>query len=147
MPVPDPLLLLLLQLQCQRNSRQEDFHIEQEYCSFDRRHLLAFGIQNRDSGRKGYTHYTVYYTYYRYYTYDTYTNYTNYGQVRQDIGIADYVWQDRRAAIAQTVDALGNQFRPAMRTGWLSYIQQAYQADAPAQAGPPVPQGMLVLPG
>ncbi len=138
-----------MQLQYQRNGRQEDFLIEQEYCSFHRRYLLAFGIQNWDSGRKGYAPYTIYNTYntyYTYYTYYTYTNYTNYFQVRQDLGLADHVWQDRRAAIAQTVDALGDQFRPAMRAGWLSYIQQAYPADAQAQAGPPVPQGMLVLP-
>ena len=140
-----------MQLQYQRNCRQEDFLIEQEYCSFDRRHRLAFGIQNWDAGRKGFAPYTFYYIYCTYYTYDrdtydTYTHYTNYFQVRQELGLADHVWQDRRAAIAETVDALGDQFRPAMRAGWLSYIQQAYPADAQAQAGPPVPQGMLVLP-
>jgi hypothetical protein len=32
------------------------------------------------------------------------------------------VWQDKRAAIAKTVDDLGDQFRPAMRAGWLAYI-------------------------
>ena len=57
------------------------------------------------------------------------------------------MWQDRRAAIVDTVDALGDQFRPAMRAGWLSYIRQAYPDDAAPAAGPPVGQGMLVLPG
>ena len=51
------------------------------------------------------------------------------------------------AAIAKTVDDLGDQFRPAMRAGWLSYIRQAYPDDAAPAAGPPVGQGTLVLPG
>ncbi len=44
--------------------------------------------------------------YYTYYTYYTYFNYTYVGQVRQDLGIANHVWQDNRAAIAKTVDDL-----------------------------------------
>ena len=67
-----------------------------------------------------YTYY-VNYTYYINYTY--YTNYTHYFQVRQDLGLADHVWQDKRTLIAQSVDNLGDQFRPAMRAGWLSYIR------------------------
>ncbi len=58
--------------------------------------------------------------------YYTYITYTHYGQVHQDLGLADHAWQDKRAAIAKTVDDLGDQFRPAMRAGWLSYIRQAY---------------------
>ena len=47
---------------------------------------------------------------------------------------------------AKTVDDLGDQFRPAMRAGWLSYIQKAYpDSDAP-DAGLPMGQGALVLP-
>ncbi len=38
-------------------------------------------------------------------------------QVRQDLGLADHVWQDKRTLIAQSVDNLGDQFRPAMRAG------------------------------
>ncbi len=94
----------------------------------------------------GFDQYTFYYPYYTYYIYYTSTNYTNYFQVRQDLGLADHAWQDRRATIDQTVDSLGDQFHPAMRAGWLSYIQQAYSADAQAQAGLLVQQGMLVLP-
>jgi hypothetical protein len=30
------------------------------------------------------------------------------------------------AGYAQTVDDLGNQFRPAMHAGWLKYIRNAY---------------------
>jgi hypothetical protein len=37
---------------------------------------------------------------------------------------------DKRAAIAKKVDDLGDQFRPAMPTGWLAYIKKTYSADA-----------------
>ncbi len=66
--------------------------------------------------------------------------------MRQDLGLADHMWQDKRAAIAKTVDDLNHQFRPAMRAGWLSYIRQAYTDNAAPAAGPPVGQGTLVLP-
>ena len=60
------------------------------------------------------------------------------------------MWQDKRAAIAKTVDDLGDQFRPAMRAGWLSYIRQAYPDNAAPAACPPVGQGqgteLIVLP-
>ena len=39
--------------------------------------------------------------YYIYFTY--YTDYINYFQVRMELGIADHIWLDKRAAIAQTV--------------------------------------------
>ena len=58
------------------------------------------------------------------------------------LGIADHVWQDKRATIAGTVDALGDQFRPAMRAGWLSYIRTAYPENAAPAAGLPVGQGL-----
>jgi hypothetical protein len=38
------------------------------------------------------------------------------------------VWQDKRSAIALTVDSMGDQFRPATRAGWLSYIRNNYQS-------------------
>ena len=134
---------LLWQLQCEGNCREEDFHVEQEYCSFDRRHFLAYGIQNGDSSRKGYTNYTLFSVWNNYYTY---TNYTYYCQTRQDLGLADQVWQDKRATIAKNVDDLGDQFRPAMSAGWLSYIRKAYPGSDAPDAGPPVGQGTLVLP-
>ena len=65
-------------------------------------------------------------------------------QVRIDLGIADHVWQDKRAEIAQTVEALGDQFRPAMRAGWLKYIQTAY-AVRPASAASSTGQGTLIV--
>jgi hypothetical protein len=129
--------------------RMAPHHTEQEDCSFDRRHLLAFGIQNEDSGRKSDTQYTLDITYINYITYlicIPYVNYTHYLNVRQDLGIADHVRQDKGADIAQSVDALGDQSRPAMRAGWLSYIRQAYPDDAAKAASPPVGEGMLVLP-
>ena len=43
-----------------------------------------------------------------------------------ELGIADHIWLDKRAAIAQTVDALGDEFKPAMRAGWMAYIRKAY---------------------
>ena len=75
----------------------------------------------------------------------TYTFYTHYLQVRQDLGLADHVWQDKRALIAQSVDNLGDQFRPAMRAGWLSYIRRAYPENDAADAGPVVGEGTFVV--
>ena len=42
-----------------------------------------------------------------------------------ELGIADHIWQDKLAAIAQTVDVLGDVFKPAMRAGWMAYIRKA----------------------
>ena len=66
-------------------------------------------------------------------------------QVRADLGLPDHVWVEKRAAIAKQVDDLGDQFRPAMRKGWLSYIQKTYAVDdddCDAATG----QGELVVP-
>ena len=36
-------------------------------------------------------------------------------------------WLDKRAAIAQAVDELGDNFKPAsMRAGWMAYIRKAH---------------------
>jgi hypothetical protein len=75
-----------------------------------------------------------------------YTHYTHCLQIRQDLGLADHVWQDKRAMIAQSVDKLGDQFRQAMRTGWLSYLSRAYPEHVADGAGPAVGEGILVLP-
>ena len=37
-----------------------------------------------------------------------------------ELGIADHIWLAKRAAIAQTVDELGDNFKPAMRAGWMA---------------------------
>jgi hypothetical protein len=36
------------------------------------------------------------------------------------------VWLNKKKSIAENLDNLGDEFRPAMRTGWLSYIRCAY---------------------
>ena len=44
-------------------------------------------------------------------------------QVRFDLGIADHVWQNKRAAVAPTVDvSLGDAL---MRAGWMAYLRRA----------------------
>ena len=57
-----------------------------------------------------------------------------------ELGIADHIWQDKRAAIAQTVDELGDNFKPAMRAGWMAYIRKAHPDGRIA-----VGQGQLVI--
>jgi hypothetical protein len=84
----------------------------------------------------------LHYTSYDHYCH--FTNYRNYLQVRSDLGIVDHIWQDKRDVIAQSVDNLGDQFRPAIRTGWLKYIRNAYLDGG---AGPAVGVGPLVVPG
>ncbi len=39
-------------------------------------------------------------------------------QVCVDVGLEDHVWQDKRAAIAQTVDACSDEL---MHAGWMAY--------------------------
>jgi hypothetical protein len=86
----------------------------------------------------------MYILYVLYQLYQLY-QYTHYLQVRQDLGLADYGWQDKRTMIAQSVDNLGDQFRPAMRAGWLSYIRRADPEDAADDAGPVVGEGIFVV--
>ena len=66
-------------------------------------------------------------------------------QVRMDLGIADHVWQDKRTAMAQSVDALSDQFKPAMCAGWMKYIRQIYPAGAVAPIGSSEPMHNLHL--
>jgi hypothetical protein len=47
-------------------------------------------------------------------------------QVRQQLGLADHVWTDKKKSMAQNLDDLGDVFRPAMRAGRLSYIHSVY---------------------
>ncbi len=55
------------------------------------------------------------------------------------------MWQDKRTLIAQSVDNLGDQFRPAMCAGWLSYIRRVYQEeDGTADVGLVVGEDALV---
>ena len=62
-------------------------------------------------------------------------------QVRVDLGLPNH---KKRAAIAKTVDDLGDQFRTATRTHWLAYIKKAYGDAAPA-ATSREDQGTLVV--
>ena len=62
-------------------------------------------------------------------------------QVHVDLG---HISMDKRTAIAKRVDNLADQFRPAMRTGWLAYIKKTYSANA-VQHGPALGQGELVV--
>ncbi len=49
-------------------------------------------------------------------------------QVQVKLGIADHVWQKKRAAlaIAGTIDAVGDRFKPELQTGWFAYIRETY---------------------
>ncbi len=73
---------------------------------------------------------------------------TNYSMVSAELGLADFVWQNKRAAIAQEIDGLGAQFRPALHDGWLKYINATYAAQPEpeeAGAGPPIAQGNVAV--
>ena len=37
--------------------------------------------------------------------------------------------QERRKFIADTVDNLGDKFRPVLKAAWLAYIQEAYPVE------------------
>ena len=64
--------------------------------------------------------------------------------MRVELGFADHIWLDKREAIAQTVDALGDEFKPAMRAGWMAYIRKAYP-DGPAAGRHAIGEEPLVL--
>ena len=65
-------------------------------------------------------------------------------QVRVDLGIPDHVWQEQRAVIASTIDALGDRFKPELRAGWLAYIHQNYP-DGPVDAHAIIGDGTLEI--
>ncbi len=37
-----------------------------------------------------------------------------------------HVWQERRAANAASIDAMGYKFKPELRAAWLAYIHETY---------------------
>jgi hypothetical protein len=59
-------------------------------------------------------------------------------QVHVELGIADHAWQEKRAAIAATVDALpvgdSLRFKAELRAGWLAYICETYPDGPVARA-------------
>ncbi len=65
-------------------------------------------------------------------------------QVSVKIGIADHVWQEKHAAIAATIDALGDRFKAELRAGWLAYIRETYP-DGPVAPAATVGEETLVL--
>jgi hypothetical protein len=65
-------------------------------------------------------------------------------QVHIKLRITDHVWQEKRAAIAVTVDALGDRFKPELATGWLAYIRETY-SDGPVAPAATVGEETLVL--
>ena len=65
-------------------------------------------------------------------------------QLRIDLSIPVHIWANKRAAIAKQVDDMGDEFRPAMRKGWLAYITKTYAAD-PAVRTVSIGQGALVV--
>ena len=65
-------------------------------------------------------------------------------QLRVDIGIEDHVWQEKHYAIAMTVNSLDDEFKPAMRAGWLAYISKTYP-DGAAAAVDAIGEGTLIL--
>ncbi len=82
-----------------------------------------------------YTHY-IHYThssYINYINYINYTNYTHYLQVRQDLGLADHVWQDKRFLIAQSGDNLGDQF-PCVPDGFHTSVVRTQRTARPMPA-------------
>ena len=50
-------------------------------------------------------------------------------QTRIALGIPENVWLERRKFIADTVDNLGDRFRPVFKAAWLAYIQEVYQVE------------------
>ena len=46
-------LLFWSQILCKGIIRQEDADSEKEHCSFDRRHVLEYGVQDGETGRQG----------------------------------------------------------------------------------------------
>jgi hypothetical protein len=65
-------------------------------------------------------------------------------QLRVDLGFADHVWQEKHDDIANTVDSLGDGFKPAKRAGWLAYTSKTYP-DGAAAAVDAIGEGTLVL--
>ena len=65
-------------------------------------------------------------------------------QVRVEVGIADHIWQEKRAAIAANIDNLGDKFKPELRAAWLAYILETYP-DGPVAATDIIGSSMLEI--
>ena len=52
------------------------------------------------------------------------------------MGISDHDWQERRKAISDTLDNLGDEgYRNPLREGWLKYIKDFYREYGTASEG------------
>ena len=60
------------------------------------------------------------------------------------MGIPENVWQERRRFIADTIDNLGDQFRPVFKAAWLAYIQDVYPEEGGQVQEAPMSQSLLV---
>ncbi len=47
-------------------------------------------------------------------------------KVHVDLGIANHVWQEKQAAIAASINGLGDKFKLELRAAWLAYISKTY---------------------
>ena len=65
-------------------------------------------------------------------------------QTRIAMGIAENVRQGRRKFIADTVDKLGDQFRPVLKAVWLAYIQEVYPVEGGQVQEAPMSGSVLV---
>ena len=55
-----------------------------------------------------------------------------------------HVWQGKRSAIVQTVDAVGDKFQAAVDAGWLSYIRKTYP-DGAVSEGPSLGESSALI--
>ena len=60
------------------------------------------------------------------------------------MGIPENVWQERRKFIADTIDNLGDQFRPVFKAAWLAYIQEVYPVEGGQVLETPMSGSVLV---
>ena len=66
-------------------------------------------------------------------------------QVRREQGIAENVWEDKRAAIASEIDDLGDGYRNILRAGWAKYLANlSTHGSKTAQCVPTVTSKMVV---
>ena len=65
-------------------------------------------------------------------------------QTRIAMGIAENVWQERRKFIADTIDKLGDQFRPVFNAAWLAYIQEVYPIEGAQGHEAPMSESVMI---
>ena len=61
-----------------------------------------------------------------YLRYEDYLNYLIFFQVRREKGIPEKDWAEKRAAIADEIEDLGEGYRDALGDGWVKYLSAAY---------------------